>query len=129
MSGIKSLCEDDARGGGLVAESPTRQRVLEAFSRLDGKRYTLLGLEVDEERQMYIGGGGGRYVVSIYLGDRNKVLCDPTKSEDGSEWVVCGQGSSYPSSMVVDEQSARQAMLNFFDTGGLWDPTLFWDEM
>lgn len=74
-------------------------------------------------------GGDGRYVVSIFLGDRNKVLCDPTKSEDDSEWVVCGQGSSYPSSMVVDEQSARQAMLNFFDTGGLWDPTLFWDEM
>ena len=58
MSGIKSLAEDDTRGGGLSAESPTRQRVLEAFSRLDGKRYTCLGLEVHEERQMFVGGGG-----------------------------------------------------------------------
>ena len=109
-----------------VVESASWDQVESAIRSLDGKRRTMVTVEQDEIRNLAVGGGDGRYLVTITEPDDEfRTLYEPGKGEDPVPLVTGGQLGEHPGRTVVDLDTALTAARTYFDTGAL-DPSLSW---
>lgn len=123
------MVQDDWQGPAVRekdTERPTEEQVRQAIKKLDNTRYTIVGLHADGEAYILIGGGGGKYVVTGTLdGSDFFSLCSMAKEEVQIRLFIGGQDGEYPSSTVVDFDSACAAALYFLREGRL-APELTW---
>ena len=83
---------------------------------LDGQKHTLLCMERDDGWIMNIGGGKEFFVVTLSSNqDENLTLFDPNGSESVTvELCAGGQYADYPSMIVTDAVTAKNALESFF---------------
>lgn len=82
--------------GSTQLDSPQWRDVETAIRNLDGNRHTEVGIYVNDDCYLQVGGGGERFVCGIRKGETLYLLTDPTKSKTSMKWVVAGQGANYP---------------------------------
>jgi hypothetical protein len=107
--------------------NPSWEDVQTAIRRLDAERHTEVMLA--GSAQMSIGGGGGRYFVSIFTEDeRSLVLLDRGNPDDEMVTLMAaGQNVALPRQQVVDVESAIRAA-RYFVESECADPNLDWIE-
>lgn len=105
-----------------VLENPAWPDIEKAIRDLNNENLNDLYLQPtreDPETYLCVGGGNGRYIVSGSI--RNEefpTVVDVAKSSDTREQlVVGGQGGDYPSSWIVDLDTALHAAKLFFELG------------
>lgn len=108
-------------------ESPTETDVMQSIEALDAETKTMLTL-VRKDASISVGGGRGRYVVFVAVGDDEQfwnLLADSAKT--GAVLInIGGQEGDYPARQVVDEEQATRAALCFLESGRR-DPALTWE--
>lgn len=83
-------------GGFEESQSPEWSDVESSLHRLDGVKYTEVGLFVNDDCYLQIGGGRDCYVCSIRANGKLHVLTDNRRSSTTMKWVVAGEGAEYP---------------------------------
>jgi hypothetical protein len=106
-------------------DNPTIDQIEVAIDKLDQKQHTIITLQMDDEKNLTIGGGNGQYVV--YLGDGNESFRSLVKGDDVHLVSVNagGQQGDYPAKKVVDNKTAKKAA-TFFSQHALAAPDLQW---
>ena len=111
----------------FCVESPTEADVMQSIDALDAETKTALTLE-REGASISVGGGRGRYVVFVTVGDDQKfwnLLSD--YADTGAVMInIGGQEGDYPARHVVDKEQAMRAALCFLESGRR-DPALTWE--
>jgi hypothetical protein len=111
----------------IITDSPGWSDVQSAVAALDADQHTLVAVEGWGKSEMLIGGGAGKYIVSIATNpDRLFTLINA----DGqtTEYVrlkAGGQTANYPANEVVDFEKAIQAA-GWFCEHNEPDPGLNW---
>ncbi len=89
-----------------------------AIRNLDGGCYTQVLVRSPDQSDLIIGGGAGRYNVTIATADdRFLVLKDPTKPNGVEDLIAGGQRGQYPSQTVVNLDSVLQAARVYLELG------------
>jgi hypothetical protein len=108
-------------------ENPTWEQIEAAIRELDAENQTLVTLGADEV-YMSIGGGKGKYVVTVTFNNLDfYVLVNLSKLDDIENLVVGGQEGSYPAKQCVDLLRCLLAARTFANFGKL-DDLLCWEE-
>lgn len=111
-----------------LTENPNWHQIEAAIRELDGESKTLVTLGADEDTYMSIGGGAGKYIVTVKL---NKfdfyVLVDLSKSDEIEKLVVGGQEGTYSANNCVELLPCLLAARTFVELGKL-DDLLSWQE-
>jgi Immunity protein Imm1 len=115
--------------GGTHAErhvrEPSAADVEDAIRALNGRDLNDLYLNLDDPTWMGIGGGAGKYLVSVTFkfgtnDERHFVACDRTRTgQPPVDMVVGGQPSDYPAHQIVDLSHALVAARTFVQSGTL----------
>jgi hypothetical protein len=109
-------------------EQPGLEAVSNAIQELDGRKRTLITLEIGDEHHMGVGGGAGTYIVYMTTDNlrfKNLVMSDTTGPK---VLVTCGgQQGDFAAKQCVDWQTARKAAEAFAMTGQP-DPELSWED-
>lgn len=101
-----------------VLESPDWSDIQAAISQLDQRAFTNVGLQQGDGTVLLIGGGSGRYTVSMmWPDDRSVSLCDPLRRQEPVELVTGGVVGLVDGDLIVDEQRAVRAARTFIETG------------
>ena len=107
--------------------SPTQADVIQSIEALDAETKTALTLD-REETSISVGGGRGRYVVFMTVGDDEQFW--NLLSESAETGVIMinigGQEGDYPVRQVVDKEQATRAAICFLESGRR-DPALTWE--
>ncbi|EJK84360.1 hypothetical protein G6L94_00725 [Agrobacterium rhizogenes] len=109
----------DTRNGvhNLDAEVPDADvnMALDWFSKLDGKRHTLMSLERKDGWQLMIGGGPLRYVVTLG-NDIDNLTLENMSGNQSTMVELCagGQYGDYPETICVNPEQAANAVSLFF---------------
>ncbi|GJD19003.1 hypothetical protein RIVM261_039590 [Rivularia sp. IAM M-261] len=116
------------RNQGDFIENPDWNQVESAIRELDGASHTLVTLGADEETYMSIGGGAGKYIVTVTFDNLNfYTLLDLAKSNNIEKLVVGGQYGNFPANHCVDILRCLLAARTFALEGKL-DELLTWQE-
>lgn len=116
------------RNQGDFIENPDWNQVESAIRELDGASHTLVTLGADEETYMSIGGGAGKYIVTVTFDNLNfYTLLDLAKSNNIEKLVVGGQYGNFPALQCVDILRCLLAARTFALEGKL-DELLTWQE-
>ena len=111
-----------------LIEKPNWNQVEAAIRELDGANHTLVTLGADEESYMSIGGGAGKYLVTVTFNNLDfYILADLSKSNDIEKLVIGGQEGNYPANQCVDLLRCLLAARTFALEGKL-DELLIWIE-
>ena len=108
-------------------ESPSWDDVVAAIKGLDADKRTLVAADGWGETQMLIGGGAGKYVVSVSTSDEEQftlINCN-VKGSDRVLLNAGGQTGNFPSQEIVDYETAIQAA-NWFYEHNEPAPQLVW---
>ena len=111
----------------ICIESPQDADVTRAIEALDAISRTTLTLE-RAEASMTVGGGQGRYVVFVTVGD-DEEFWNLLSDADAAGVVMInigGQEGDFPASHVVNREKAVRAALCFLESSRR-DPTLAWE--
>lgn len=109
-------------------EDPNWNQLEAAIRQLDGTSHTLVTLGADEETYMSIGGGAGKYIVTVTFDSLNfYILLDLAKSDNIEKLVVGGQYGNFPANQCVDILRCLLAARTFALEGKL-DELLTWQE-
>ena len=133
MTFATSLIADRWTGNSLTEdrwENPSIEVVEEAIRHLDQRTHTNVTVDGNDWWFIMIGGGDGRYVVSIENQMTGKVFDLMAETRSGEEQVALvtgGQRGLFDPRLVTDLDSALRAARRFVDDG-LPDPTLTWRE-
>ncbi len=90
------LTLDDATTGGKSIDSPSWPEVEAAIRSMDNNNRTEVGLFVDDNTYLQVGGGADTYICSIRAEGKLHVLFDPSRTASEEKWVIAGQGSHQP---------------------------------
>lgn len=119
---LGNKCQDD-----LINEPNSRQ-IEAAIRKLDGTNHTLVTLGADEETYMSIGGGAGKYVVTVTFNNLDfYILVDLSRSNDIEKLVIGGQRGNYPAKQCIDLLRCLLAARTFALEGKV-DELLTWIE-
>jgi hypothetical protein len=119
MTRIRELSIDDTGAAGSLKSAPTWLDIVAAFEQLDGQRWTQIGLIVDDDHHLIVGGGPQGYVLAHQCGDEVRSLLGGALADGTSRWIVCGQCAEFPNDEVVDREHALAAARAFFDCADL----------
>lgn len=111
----------------ICIESPQEPDVTRSIEALDAASRTTLTLD-RAEASITVGGGRGRYVVFVTVGD-DEEFWNLLSEVDATGIVVInigGQEGDFPARQVVDHEKATRAALCFLESGRR-DPTLTWE--
>ena len=127
---VRKLVQDNWDGQQsqeIVKNSPTWQDVQSAVVTLDASQRTLVAVEGWGKTEMLIGGGGGKYVVSVATSPDGlfTLLNSQGKATDRVLLKAGGQTGNYPADEVVDLDKAIQAV-QWFCEHNEPDPNLAW---
>jgi hypothetical protein len=92
---MKLFYDDTSAGSGSV-QLPTWNDVVTAIQALNGRNRSEVGLFVNDETYLQVGGGAGTYICSIRCDGKLHVLFTSEKDPHETQWVLAGQGSDYP---------------------------------
>jgi hypothetical protein len=108
-------------------ESPSWDDVVAAIKCLDADKRTLVAADGWGETQMLIGGGAGKYVVSVSTSDEElfTLINSDAKASDRVLVNAGGQTGNFPSQEIVDYETAIQAA-NWFYEHNEPAPQLVW---
>jgi len=111
----------------LVKESPAWEDVQSAVAALDADQFTLVVVEGWGATEMLIGGGGGKYVVSVAKSPDELFTLVSSCGPSGNPVLLKagGQTGNYPAEEVVDFERAIQAA-RWFCEHNEPDPNLVW---
>jgi hypothetical protein len=126
---VKPRWPADITTSETVVPGPSRREVEQAVEDLDGVELNDLYLRTaDPQTFMGIGGGGGRYMVTICeSGQRIAQLINSDDPSDVPEHIMCGgQQTTFPRRHLVDQQTALTAAVHFL-TDAAADPALTWE--
>jgi hypothetical protein len=113
---------------GSFIENPNWNQIESAIRELDGVNHTLVTIGADEETYMSIGGGAGKYVVTVTFDNFDfYILMDSSKSNDIEKLVIGGQGGNFPANQCIDLLRCLLAARTFALEGKL-DELLTWIE-
>ncbi|MBO9872940.1 hypothetical protein J7370_05980 [Xanthomonas sp. D-93] len=118
----------DSRNGTMnnenIFETEDFEKVFELVDRLDGNRHTLVSIEKSDGSQMLVGGGAGKYIVTMTSSDfKNFHLENGEKKGGLVEICAGGQFGEYDKNMVVSIDLVKSAIKQFF---GRTTPNLSW---
>jgi hypothetical protein len=111
----------------ICIESPQDADVTRSIEALDAASRTALTLD-RAEASISVGGGQGRYVVFVTVGD-DEEFWNLLSEADATGVVMInigGQEGDFPARQVVDQEKATRAALCFLESGRR-DPTLTWE--
>lgn len=99
------------------------------IQRLDARKHTIVTVSADEDNYLMVGGGNGKFVVTVTQGgDR---FFDLIRSEPINVSIVRmnvgGQEGEYPADQVVDENAAVACAMTYLK-GGKLDERFTWRE-
>jgi len=114
---ITTLSEDDTKRTIEPVQAPRWDAVEAALRRLDNHRFTMVGLSVDEDHYMLVGGGAGTYVCTIHNRDEDLNLLVSGGATGDPVTIVAGQGTEYPTDEVVDLPTVLAAVRAYYTTG------------
>jgi hypothetical protein len=124
---MQLVCDSrhDRRSNLQTIADPTWAQIEQAIRRLDASTHTEVA--IDNHGHMSVGGGDGRYFMSIFTDDeRSLIASDPSKNADDKVHLVTGgQKALLPARRIVDTETALKAARSFFETGRP-DATLSW---
>jgi hypothetical protein len=103
--------------------------VARLIKRLDARKYTLVSLKVDENNHPMVGGGNGRFIVTVTAeGDRffDLVHAAPTDTSN-IRLNVGGQEGEYPADQIVDEDTAVACAMTYLKSSEM-DERFAWRE-
>jgi hypothetical protein len=111
----------------LVKESPAWQDVQLAVAALDADQFTLVVVEGWGATEILIGGGGGKYVVSVAKSPDDLFTLVNSSGPSGNTVLLKagGQTGNYPAEEVVNFKRAIQAA-RWFCEHNEPDPSLVW---
>lgn len=98
----------DTKSGSSRLLSPSWSDVEAAIRAMDGNTRSELGLFVDEDTFLQVGGGGGKYTCCVRAEGKLHVLTDPNRTSDETVWLVAGQGDDvslnecFPADMIIE---------------------------
>lgn len=103
--------------------------VARLIKRLDARKYTTVSLKVDENNHLTVGGGNGRFIVTVTAeGDRFFDLVHPAPTDKSSIRLnVGGQEGEYPADQVVDEDTAVACAMTYLKSSKM-DERFVWRE-
>ena len=127
MNQVRLLSQDDTLGAVHDVTDPSWAEVEKALERLDGKRWTQVGMVIAEERHMIVGGGPDGYVLSCQRGETLFSLRAPERGGRGMRSVVCGQRAEFPEDEVVAWDAVLAATAAYYHSAAL-APNLQWRE-
>ncbi|BAZ10071.1 hypothetical protein NIES4071_18850 [Calothrix sp. NIES-4071] len=111
-----------------LINEPNWDQIEAAIRELDGANHTLVTLGADEETYMSIGGGAGKYVVTVTFDNLDfYMLVDSSKPNDIEKLVIGGQAVNYPANQCIDLLRCLLAARTFALEGKL-DQLLTWIE-
>ena len=122
----KMICdlwnEDYSENIDLIMIEPTVEQAVESAQKLDSSRRTLVILELDDQRSLMIGGGGGNYFLSATMAkDVFFVLHNRCVTEGSIELMVGGQEGDYPRAQVVGDDQMKEAIRHYCESGQIDD--------
>lgn len=99
----------------------------EAIGKLDGHRTTALSIAVSGNH-LFVGGGGGKYVVSTLMADGTafELIGDP-KARGEVRLIAGGSWIDQPARYIVDAERALRACRYFAEEGRL-DEREIWEQ-
>lgn len=102
-------------------ESATPRNVARLLRRLDALRHTVLALRADEDQQLVICGGAGRFMVCATTGPRNlfELVRDPPSEARRAMLNIGGQMEQLPAERVLDRDTALTCALTYLYTAKL----------
>jgi len=90
--------------------------VARLIKRLDARKYTVVNLQIDDDNHLTVGGGNGRFIVTVTAGgDRffDLVRASPSDSTSIVRLNVGGQEGEYSADQVVDEDTAVACAMTY----------------
>jgi hypothetical protein len=111
----------------ICIESPQDADVTRSIEALNATSRTTLTLD-RAEASISVGGGQGRYVVFVTVGD-DEEFWNLLSEADATGVIMInigGQEGDFPARQVVDHEKATRAALCFLESGRR-DPTLPWE--
>lgn len=122
---IADVVIDDTMDKNVDIKNPTWEDVEAAIIKMDGKRYSSVGMLLGNEDNMIVGGGADKYVVGVRLGDGLYNLMNRWGVEDREVEVVAGEKNDFPENEIISQQDALTAAKYFFHNHSL-DTTYTW---
>jgi Immunity protein Imm1 len=131
---VRTLNAPRWRGSGYkehAKEEPPWNEVEEAVRALNADDLNDVYLEGPADARMVIGGGAGRYVISVDVPDSQvgvKHFSAVNTDSDPNEWidlVVAGSLGDWPASEIIDLDLALAAARTYYHDGAL-APTVQW---
>jgi len=125
---VRSLAWDCSDEVGQDVDNPSWENVEAEILRMDGQRYTAVGMILDDHHNMMIGGGGEHYTLGICDANNGvSYLKNINGSPDKDIWINAGQGSDYPEEIVVALPDVLKAARYYFEHNKA-DPRLQWTD-
>ena len=105
-----------------------REVLIEYLNKLNGNNHTLLSIEREDSSRLDVGGGPNCFIVSCTTSnDENLTLLNllASNSMETIELCVGGQFADFPKPIVVNKETAINAVLSFSDKN---EQDLDWDK-
>lgn len=103
--------------------------VARLIKRLDACKYSIVNLKIDDDNHLTVGGGNGRFIVTVTL-DGNRffdlVRAAPTDTSI-IRLNVGGQEGEYPADQIVDEDTAVACAMTYLKSSTM-DERFTWRE-
>jgi hypothetical protein len=116
---IAMLVVDDTKGEGANIARPDWDIVEAEIRRMDGRRFTSVGLMLENDENFLIGDGGDKYVVGVSLNGELHSLKNNCGSPGEYVTIVAGQPVDYPGDEIVSLDEVLKTAKWFFDNNTL----------
>lgn len=102
----------------LVLQHPTWADITRAIGRMDARKHSLLGLTIDDDNHLLIGGDGKQFVVTVTeRGSCFYVLVNQDAVDTTTiQLTIDGEEDCYPANQVVGEHAAIACALTYFSS-------------
>ena len=98
-----------------------------AVHRLDGKRHTLMSVELPSGKTMTIGGGPDRFIAEVADDETSRwAAVDPTAGDESMDLIVGGSLVNYPARVCIGLQTVLTAVRTFVSEGGARSREVTW---
>lgn len=103
--------------------------VARLIKRLDARKHTIVSLKIDDDNHLTVGGGNGRFIVTVTAGGDRFFDLVPAEPDDTSSvrLNVGGQEGEYPADQVVDEETAVACAMTYLKSSKM-DERFAWRE-
>ena len=115
------LTVDDIGGKSEQIETSTFADVENAILSLDGASCTQVGLFVDDDTYVQVGGGNDLCTCAIRANGKLHVLVNPKVSDEEYVWLVSGQGDEVPRNQCFRATDVIRVVKLFWDERTLSD--------